>query len=898
MLSSTFLIVSNMPSATAQTTTPAADTSNLLQYTYPYFDGDSHYSRFSTGPGPNTANILWRAKGYGSSMSIATNGYVLTRASSRIVALDPFDAHVVWRSEAIGAGGSLVYIDSGHLMTGNGSLKAACINPATGATVWSGKSINIGATASADSVYSPEEKMYFSLSTSISWANYTTDSVPISIVGYDFADPNNPTRAWSSPVETLGVDSSCWYGGGMVFVGENAGFISAFNARTGALVWRTPCTGSRGFAGSYSMGRVLHGAQDNSFYCLNATTGAVMWVFDPQTFWGFWAAGSAVAYGKVYELNTDGGLYCIDILTGKLVWKYNGPGHFYPGFPVIADGKIYAATGTGQTRNQDTGQFQKDEVACLNATTGEVIWTLPITIAIHDGPIVAYGNLYFTAAQGIPGIVYTVALNELWCISDLNNDWPMYRKDPTQTPISAGPTNLALKWKYTTNGGIVSSPTIVNGIVYAGSQDSYIYALNAQTGAKIWSFKTGYAVRSSMAVANGKVYTGADDGNIYCLDAGTGAQLWKVPAGGITYFGHAMDLIQMRSSPMIFNGRVYVGSLDKNLYCLDANTGAVLYKFAAGGEVTSTASIINNDGIYFTANTPPVVNTTSPTLRWISTNFTLYKLDFNGNIIWQLGLPRTSITVSNQIHYDMPMSPTVVAGKVYIHDDVQNIYCLNATTSAVIFKIVLTPGGTGREYLSVSNILYLNDKIYSPDYFALSCYNATTGAKIWSQWLGREVLVSPSASFGKIYCGNEEGTFRVMDENTGKTLSFYHPGTNMWGSPTLYGGNLYWGALDFTIYCFKEADMDLTAYYPTGSSTWTTYYPAQTVSPAALIASPSASTIAPAALQAEPVQSAAVESVQTQPSTFALSTEAVIALAAIIAIALVAVVTLVFRKRK
>jgi eukaryotic-like serine/threonine-protein kinase len=897
MLSSTFLIISTMPSATAQTVTPAADTSSLLQYTYPYFDGDAAYSRFATGPGPNTANILFRAKGYGSSMSIAVNGYVLVRASGRVVALDPFDAHVVWRSENIGAGGSLVYIDSTHLMTGNGSLKAVCINPQNGQTVWSGKPINIGATASADSVYSPTEKMYYSLSTSITWGNYTNDLPILTLVGYDFSDPNNPKVAWKSPIETLAVDSSCWYGDGKVYASENAGFIVAYNARTGAVVWRTPNKGQPGFAGSYYMGRVLHGGQDGNFYCMNSTTGEVMWIFNPGTFWSFWSAGTACAYGKVYELNTDGGLYCLDVLTGKLVWKYQGPGHFYPGFPVIADGKIYAATGTGQTRNQDTGVFQSDEVACLNATTGEVIWTLPITIAIHDGPIVAYGNVYFTAADGVPGIVYTVAMNELWCISDINNDWNNFRKDAAQTSSSAGPTNISLKWKYQTGGQVYSSPAIVNGMVYFGSNDKYIYALNAQTGAKIWSFKTNYPQRSSPAVYDGKLYTGADDGNIYCLNALTGTQLWMVPAGGITYFGHGMDLEAMRSSPMVYNGRVYVGSLDKNLYCLDANSGAVIYKFAAGGEVTSTAAIIAGDGIYFTANTPPISSRDTP-LNWTTTNFTLYKLGFDGTIAWTFGLPRTSITLSNQIHYDCPMSPTVVNGKVYIHDDVSSIYCLNATTSAVIFKAPLTAGGTGREYLSISSILYANDRIWSPDYFAISCFNATTGAKLYTQWLGRELLVSCTYAYGKVYVGNEEGTFRVIAEDTGKTLSYYHPGTNMWGSPCLSNGYLYWGCGDFYMYCFKEADLGKTTYYPTGTSAYTTYFPAQTVTPAALIATPSASVVAPAALQAEPVQSAAVESVQTQPSTFALSTEAVIALAAIIAIALVAVVALVFRKRK
>ena len=68
---------------------------------------------------------------------------------------------------------------------------------------------------------------------------------------------------------------------------------------------------------------------------------------------------------------------------------------------------------------------------------------------------------------------------------------------------------------------------MVNGVVYIGSDDSNLYALNASTGAKLWSYATGAAVQSSPAVANGVVYFGSDDGNVYALNASTGAKLWS-----------------------------------------------------------------------------------------------------------------------------------------------------------------------------------------------------------------------------------------------------------------------------------------------------------------------------------------------------------------------------------
>ena len=73
-----------------------------------------------------------------------------------------------------------------------------------------------------------------------------------------------------------------------------------------------------------------------------------------------------------------------------------------------------------------------------------------------------------------------------------------------------------------------SSPAVANGVVYFGSDDSWLYALDATTGAKLWSFEAGYsydAVQSSPSVVNGVVYVGGRDFNVYALNASTGAML-------------------------------------------------------------------------------------------------------------------------------------------------------------------------------------------------------------------------------------------------------------------------------------------------------------------------------------------------------------------------------------
>ena len=124
------------------------------------------------------------------------------------------------------------------------------------------------------------------------------------------------------------------------------------------------------------------------------------------------------------------------------------------------------------------------------------------------------------------------------------------------------PTQLLhfIQRSYTVGSAIGSSPAVANGVVYVGSVDTKVYALNASTGALIWSYATGNAVYCSPTVANGVVYIGSYDHKIYALNAGTGALKWSYTTGNSVY----------NSAPAVANGMVYVGSYDDKIYALNA----------------------------------------------------------------------------------------------------------------------------------------------------------------------------------------------------------------------------------------------------------------------------------------------------------------------------------------
>src|SRR2546421_313482 len=148
-------------------------------------------------------------------------------------------------------------------------------------------------------------------------------------------------------------------------------------------------------------------------------------------------------------------------------------------------------------------------------------------------------------------------------------------------------TTGAKKWSFATRGGIESSPAVVNGVVYIGSNDANVYALNATTGAKKWSFATGGGVESSPAVVNGVLYVGSGNANVYALNASTGAKKWSFTTGGGI----------LKSSPAVANGVVYIGSSDTDVYGLNATTGAELWSFTTGGVIQSSPAVA--DGVLY-----------------------------------------------------------------------------------------------------------------------------------------------------------------------------------------------------------------------------------------------------------------------------------------------------------
>ena len=102
------------------------------------------------------------------------------------------------------------------------------------------------------------------------------------------------------------------------------------------------------------------------------------------------------------------------------------------------------------------------------------------------------------------------------------------------------------------------------------------------TNQTLWTYTTGSFVWSSPAVVDGKVYAGSYDKKVYCLDAATGTLIWNYTTGG-----------EVESSCTVADGKVYVGSNDDKVYCLDAAIGALIWNYTTGNDVIPNPTVVD-----------------------------------------------------------------------------------------------------------------------------------------------------------------------------------------------------------------------------------------------------------------------------------------------------------------
>jgi len=207
----------------------------------------------------------------------------------------------------------------------------------------------------------------------------------------------------------------------------------------------------------------------------------------------------------------------------------------------------------------------RDDKLYVGAYDGNVLWVS------RDGTSVSRSN-FDTGGQ----IIGSVAIDGDTLYVG-NSKGKVYALDLTAADLA---NSLREGWPFKTGGEIWSTPVVVDKVVYVASADHCLYAIDAESGHEIWRFETEAAIMSTPLVDNGTVYIGGCDRKFYSISAATEPE--RVAAAGE---GYSPTVRQLKSvfegadnwfwtQALAYNGQIWAGCLDGNVYVLDAENVA------------------------------------------------------------------------------------------------------------------------------------------------------------------------------------------------------------------------------------------------------------------------------------------------------------------------------------
>jgi outer membrane protein assembly factor BamB len=268
-------------------------------------------------------------------------------------------------------------------------------------------------------------------------------------------------------------------------------------------------------------------------------------------------------------------------------------GHYIEFPAVVADGRVFVA--------QEKGRF-----FAIDAKTGDILWDRQYDKCAASSPTYRDGVVYQAflpdcpyGPRNVPGLLVAFDAEtgkELWRFTETGPSESsllivgnlLYFGSWDRQMYALDLRTRKIKWATEVDDEIYSSPAYSRGRIFIGTQGGSIYAMNAKTGNVLWRgrsythFPRGreyfYATPTA---AYGRVFAGNTDGWVYAYGAKTGNLLWAQRAGTYVY-----------TAPAVWANTVYVGSYDGNVYAFDAGTGELRWKYAASGSIHGAPTVM------------------------------------------------------------------------------------------------------------------------------------------------------------------------------------------------------------------------------------------------------------------------------------------------------------------
>lgn len=350
------------------------------------------------------------------------------------------------------------------------------------------------------------------------------------------------------PLERRIFGSASLVAGGLTMLvaaspSQGSDYYVAWTLRTDGAIYGSP---------AYAGGVIYAGSEDGHLYAIAARRGRELWRFDTGA---AIASTPAVADGVIYALNRLGELHAVDA-AGRARWTFGTEFEdrldfwdFYLSDPLIHGDLIIFGSGDRH-------------VYALDRATGRERWRFLTGGIVHAAPVADSTHVYI---GGFDGVLYALSLED---------------GSPSWTFATEGNEHFPL-------GELQRGPALRDGVLYVGSRDYHLYAVDAASGELRWRLRegAGWIIATPLVDAD-YLYFGASDGQrLYAVHRDRGEVRWSVPVQ-TRIFGTAV-----RAS-----GLLLVGGFNGKLLALDPVTGETRWTFQTPASAAHFATVYDSAG--------------------------------------------------------------------------------------------------------------------------------------------------------------------------------------------------------------------------------------------------------------------------------------------------------------
>jgi len=277
-----------------------------------------------------------------------------------------------------------------------------------------------------------------------------------------------------------------------------------------------------------------------------------------------------------------------------------------------------------------------------------------------------------------------------------------------------------------------SGPTVKDGIIYTGTRDGRVVAINASTQSQQWDHTFASTMIYATPIVDGDlVYVGTYSGKVHALSIADGEDMWDYPRDG--YMGAIVG------TPVIANETIYVSSSDGRIHALNATGGKRKWE----SEPLLTGKLW-----------------TSPTVI----GGTLYVSTYDGHIYGLSAETGKLLDWSFESQAGFTSSPVIDEGTVYVGSFDRYLYAIEIGANVSGWKFPQEePAGSWFWASPIVNqgVVYagcLDGKLYA--------IGAETGEKIWEFDAEDPIVCSPVLMDNLLVVTDESGTVYVFDIGT------------------------------------------------------------------------------------------------------------------------------------